>query len=255
METKQELPEMANDKPTPVAADPQPDPNDQQWCFAWMPDTPPTVGKDRGVLVKKFQWKPGEQLNISFLDGIPSVQERVKRAALTWTAPGLANLKLIFRQDTTNTDIRISFKQKGSWSTIGTSCRSVTDKTRPTMNYGWLTEQSTDEQVVRVVLHEFGHALGLTHEHMNPAGGIPWNREQVIRDLSGPPNNWTLAQIENNMFRQFSEAETNFTALDAKSIMMYPIPAKWTTNGFSVDTNTALSDTDKKFIRRQYPRR
>ena len=83
METKQELPEMADDKPTPVAAYAQPNPNDQQWCFAWMPDTPPTEGEERGTLVKEFQWKPGEQINISFLDGIPSVQERVKRAALT----------------------------------------------------------------------------------------------------------------------------------------------------------------------------
>jgi len=28
------------------------------------------------------------------------------------------------------------------------------------------------------VLHEFGHALGLIHEHQNPAsGGFKWNRE------------------------------------------------------------------------------
>ena len=248
---------MANDRPTPVAADAQPTPNanDQQWCFAWMPDDLPQEGKDRGALVKKFQWKAGQQIKVAFLDGIPQVQERVRQVATGWTGPGMANLRLIFQPDTNTADIRISFKEKGSWSTIGTSCRNITDKTRPTMNFGWLTEQSTDEQVARVVLHEFGHALGLTHEHMSPAGGIPWNREQVIRDLSGPPNNWTLAQIENNMFRQFEVVETNFTALDPQSIMMYPIPAKWTTNGFSVGTNSTLSPTDKTFIRKQYPRR
>lgn len=249
METKLDLPEIAED------AQPTPNDTDQQWCFAWMPDALPKEGNERGALIKKFQWKPGQQIKVAFLDGIPSVQERVRRVATGWTGPGLANLKLIFQPDTNTADIRISFKEKGSWSTIGTSCRNITDKTRPTMNYGWLTEQSTDEQVNRVVLHEFGHALGLTHEHMSPAGGIPWNKEQVIRDLSGPPNNWTLAQIENNMFRQFEAAETNFTTLDPQSIMMYPIPAKWTTNGFSVGTNATLSDTDKTFIRKQYPRR
>lgn len=248
---------MADDRPAPIAETNQEESEarDQQWCFAWMPDAPPKEGAERGVLLKKFQWKSGQPIKIAFLDGIPSVQERVKKVAQGWTAPGLANLKLIFQPDINSADIRISFQQRGSWSSIGTSCRNITDKTRPTMNFGWLTEQSTDEQVARVVLHEFGHALGMTHEHMNPAGGIAWNREQVISDLSGPPNNWTLDQIENNMFRQFDVAETNFTAVDPQSIMMYPIPERWTTNGFSAGTNTTLSDTDKKFIRKQYPRR
>ena len=31
--------------------------------------------------------------------------------------------------------------------------------------------------------HEFGHAIGLGHEHQNPAGGIEWNEEVVLRDL------------------------------------------------------------------------
>jgi len=47
--------------------------------------------------------------------------------------------------------------------------------------------------------------------------------------------------------------QTNFTALDKNSIMMYPIPAKWTTNGFTVGLNNNLSETDKAFIRQQYP--
>ena len=32
------------------------------------------------------------------------------------------------------------------------------------------------------VLHEFGHALGLIHEHQSPfKGGFEWNREEVGR--------------------------------------------------------------------------
>lgn len=181
------------------------------------------------------------------------MQERVKQAALEWTAPGMANLTLDFRKNTTNTQIRISFKYAGSWSTIGTTCSQVTDKTQPTMNFGWLTEASSDEEVKSVVLHEFGHALGLTHEHQNPAGGIKWNRDQVIADLSGPPNNWDPDTIEFNMFRTYEKAETNFTKLDASSIMMYPIPESWTTDGFSVGENKTLSATDKTFIRQEYP--
>lgn len=35
--------------------------------------------------------------------------------------------------------------------------------------------------------HEFGHALGLAHEHQNPAGGIEWNEEVILRNLMGRP--------------------------------------------------------------------
>ena len=49
------------------------------------------------------------------------------------------------------------------------------------------------------------------------------------------------------MFEPYAAAETNFTALDPRSIMMYPIPAGWTTDGFSVGLNTDLSATDEQF--------
>jgi hypothetical protein len=121
------------------------------------------------------------------------------------------------------------------------------------MNYGWLTPDSTEDEVNRVVLHEFGHALGLIHEHQNPAGGIKWNRDAVIRDLSGPPNNWDLETIEHNMFRAVEKQESNYTSLDPQSIMMYSLPSRWTLDGFSVGLNNGLSAKDKEFIRQQYP--
>jgi serralysin len=228
------------------------DQNKGQWCFAWFAKASSGPGANRAALVKGAKWPPGSVITISFLDGDPGVQERVKAAAKGWTAPGLAGLKLSFRKNT-NTNIRISFQHEGSWSTIGTTCKQITDKTQPTMNYGWLTPESTDAELQRVVLHEFGHALGLIHEHQNPSGGIEWDRDAVIQDLSGPPNNWPLDVIEFNIFQAFEAAESNFTATDPLSIMMYPIPAHWTTNGFSAALNTSLSATDKEFVHNEYP--
>lgn len=223
-----------------------------RWCFAWYAKSK-AEGANRAALQKSAQWEPGDTITVSFLDGSQLLRERVRKAALKWTAPGLANLKLSFRSDTTDTLIRISFKYSGSWSTIGTTCKQVTDKSEPTMNYGWLTEQSSDSDVESVVLHEFGHALGLIHEHQSPAGGISWNRRRVISDLSGPPNNWDLETIEFNMFQPAAANEHNYTTLDPKSIMMYAFPAEWTTDGFSTEENTKLTPTDKQFIAKQYP--
>ena len=39
------------------------------------------------------------------------------------------------------------------------------------MSFGWLSQDLPEDQFRAVVLHEFGHALGLIHEH--PAR---WNR-------------------------------------------------------------------------------
>jgi hypothetical protein len=226
--------------------------NENQWCFAWFAERQSESGSDRAALVKSAKWNPGDIITVSFLDGNSEVQQKVREAALGWTGPGMANLTFDFRKDT-NTLVRISFKYSGSWSVIGTTCKRITDKSQPTMNFGWLKRTSTDEEIQRVVLHEFGHALGLIHEHQNPGDHIHWNRPTVIRELSGPPNSWPLDQIEHNMFEPYKKSETNYTKVDAHSIMMYPIPKSWTTDGFSVGLNSALSDTDKKFIHRQYP--
>lgn len=224
------------------------------WCFAW-PAAPRAVGgKDKAALVRGSRWNRGDVISISFLDGDPALQERVKQAALIWTGPKLARLTFDFHKNTNDTMIRISFSYPGSWSVIGTTCRQITDKTKPTMNFGWLTLQSTDDEVRGVVLHEFGHALGLIHEHESPsAKEIKWNRDAIIRDLSGPPNNWTTDVIEHNMFEAFAASETNFSRLDPNSIMMYPIPKEWTLDGFSVGLNESLSPVDQEFIRSQYP--
>jgi hypothetical protein len=108
-------------------------------------------------------------------------------------------------------------------------------------------------EIRRVVSHEFGHSLGLIHEHQNPDHPIQWDRKAVIADLSGPPNSWDEATIEHNIFEKYDPAKLSATAVDPKSIMMYPIPATWTTDGFSAGLNEEPSDTDKEFIRGAYP--
>ena len=121
------------------------------------------------------------------------------------------------------------------------------------MNFGWLTQDSSPDEVSRVVLHEFGHALGCVHEHQNPAGGIQWNRAAVYEYYGGPPNNWSTAEIEHNIFQTYDEDLTVHTQVDPESIMMYPIPRDFTLDRFETELNTQLSPIDEEFIRRAYP--
>ena len=115
------------------------------------------------------------------------------------------------------------------------------------MNLGWQDEG--------VVLHEFGHAIGLVHEHQNPAGGIEWNEDVVIRDLSGPPNNWTVEQIRHNVLNKYSVDQIRGTEFDRDSIMLYFFPDAWVKNGQGTKENNDLSSQDTAFIasREAYP--
>jgi serralysin len=196
-------------------------------------------------------WAKGAAVRVRFLEGDPGLQKKVQDYASEWTKYG--DIKLQFVSDG-DAEIRIAFTQgAGSWSTIGTDAMSVTRQAEPTMNYGWLTPGSDDQAIAEVVLHEFGHAVGLAHEHQNPVGGIKWNKEAVYRDLSGPPNNWSREKIDHNMFDRYNEDIAIYSTFDPKSIMLYPIPAPWTMDGGAVGWgNKELSENDKTFIQRCY---
>ena len=223
--------------------------SDKNWCFAWFAKSR-SVGAERAALITGAKWPKGSTIEISFLDGSDALRETVRRHAAAWLEDKTVRLRFAFRKDTTNTPIRISFANAGSWSTIGTTCRQV-PAAKPTMNFGWL-DGASEAEANGVILHEFGHAIGLIHEHQSPDEAIKWNKDAVYHDLAGPPNNWSKDVIDFNMFTPYSKKETNFTKLDPQSIMMYPLPSSWTLDGFSVGVNSSLSPTDKRFVRAQY---
>jgi hypothetical protein len=95
-------------------------------------------------------------------------------------------------------------------------------------------------------VHEFGHALGLIHEHQNPNRAIQWNRDAVINDLQGPPNNWDLKQSR-TMFRfqiQLSSQLAGGRRVDRD--VSIPLPDR--TVHF---LNTDLTETDKQIAGRR----
>ena len=194
-------------------------------------------------------WKPGRTLRVRFLDGDPVVQTRLQPFAHVWSKH--ANVKLVFGDDA-DAEIRISFRQQGSWSYVGTDALSI-PRGEATMNFGWLTPESDDDEFSRVVTHEFGHALGAVHEHQNPAAEIPWDKPTVYDYYAGAPNFWTKEQVEINLFQRYDAQQSQFSQFDPKSIMLYPIPEEFTIGDFSVGWNRVLSDTDKSFIGKIYP--
>lgn len=208
------------------------------------PTSPVSGARTRAAFEWAKLWPLGQPLRVSFLGGTEEQRNIVKRFAPQWSEHG--NIKLVFGNDS-NAEIRISFvSTDGAWSYIGTDCKSI-PVGQPTMNLGWQDEG--------VVLHEFGHAIGLIHEHQNPQGGIKWNKPAVYRDLAGPPNFWDEATVDRNLFDTYDRDQVNATTVDKDSIMLYQIPASWTLEGFSSGANEKLSKTDKEFAKdpRNYP--
>jgi hypothetical protein len=187
----------------------------------------------------------GSTLHVRFIGGTNAQKAKAKEQAGWWTQ--VANLRFVF-DDAPSAEIRISFDENdGAWSYVGTDCRGI-PANEATMNLGFLDGGTT--------AHEFGHAIGLAHEHQNPSGGIEWNESVVIDELAGSPNFWDETTTRHNVLRKYAANQVNGTAFDPKSIMLYFFPASWTTNGIGTEANEILSDIDKSFIAgaRMYPK-
>ncbi len=204
-------------------------------------------GRDvlRAVFEFRKMWINGSTLRVRFMGGTAEQRALVRQQAQWWTEH--ANLTFAFN-NVPDAEIRIAFDATdGAWSYVGTDCKKI-PQGEPTMNLGFLDGGTAG--------HEFGHAIGLGHEHQNPAGGLEWNEEVVIRDLSRPPNSWTPAQIRHNVLEKYSIDQIKGTQFDPDSIMLYFFPARWTKNGVGTKANEVLSTIDQAFIASEeaYPR-
>jgi hypothetical protein len=205
--------------------------------------TPPNLGSDVGAVTDTDRlWAPGSTITIGFRNPNRSLQE----VTLTWIQQLSAITNLTFRVvPIGDAQIRIKFQAGGGGgSYVGTECLRF-PKERDTMFLG-IDGQPPDEQR-RVVLHEFGHALGLIHEHQNPAAGIPWDRRKVYQYFKSTYR-WTDMQVNTNIFDLSSRNSTQYSAFDPKSIMIYWVPAELTLDGRGFGRNTTLSPTDEKYL-------
>lgn len=211
----------------------------------------PTRGLARAAVEKLTLWDNGKRVRVTFLDGDSGVQAKVAAIAKEWEA--VSNLTLDFVTSGA-ADVRISFLEKGfSWSTVGTDALTV-PRTQATMNYGWLTPTTATREYQRVVRHEFGHALGMIHEHQNPAasGQIPWDKPKVYAYYA--QQGWSKADVDHNIFQTHAVDATNFSAFDPTSIMEYAVPDELTIGSYAIGWNTELSAADRDFMARQYPK-
>jgi hypothetical protein len=126
--------------------------------------------------------------------------------------------------------IRISFNAQGAYSYVGNVNAQIRPfeplgnpgKTNETMGLGWLDEELKGG----VIKHEFGHCIGLMHEHQRDDATGEDKLDFIDQDalyafFAGPPNNWDNETIQNNVLSVFKFTTKNASKYDPTSIMHY----------------------------------
>jgi hypothetical protein len=122
------------------------------------------------------------------------------------------------------------------------------------MIFGGFTNDMNPLELGRVVIHEFGHALGCVHEQASPPASIPWDKAKVYAWYKSRIG-WDKATVDHNVLKRYGKSEVVFTEQhDPESIMQYPVPNELTVGDYEIGWNTELSETDQVFIAKMYPR-
>ncbi len=200
------------------------------------------------VLNTPYKWGKNKLL-VYFVDvEDEDLMDKTVKTANTWSR--YSNIKFELTSSIYESDLRVSFlAKKGYASALGIEAEEYKFLGKPTI-YLQNLHKRTDTEFKRVVLHEFGHAIGLEHELQNPEAIIKWDSSKVYKYYE-KIYEWDSVKVNKNIFKKI--ITDDYSKFDSKSIMIYAVPDSLTKNGVSIPWPRELSKLDKKTINIFYP--
>lgn len=205
----------------------------------------------KGIAQKYKLWSNGTTIKVKFLNGSNDYKQKVKSFAKEWEK--YANIKFDFIESG-DAQVRIGFDWNNeryiTWSYIGTDCEMVNDQNDATMSFAD-SKYLSDEEFHAEVLRMFGMVLGLELEHRQIDFNPQWRRD-ISRYWTNEVLDIPWKELAKYVFNPLKEADTvHNKEYDPLSIMVWPFPKSYLLNS---DGNLILSDTDKQFIAKLYPK-
>jgi serralysin len=201
-------------------------------------------------------WKKGSTINITYKDGSPEIQTEVEKYATEWTKYANINFKFyktlkdIPKKE--SADIVITFNTQVNTSAVGTDSKYVS-KSDASMNLGILTDKNINTRR-SIILHEFGHAIGLEHEHQHKNRTLEFDDSKII-DTCKSRINFTEEMCRMFIIQTIPSNEAYFSQYDLLSIMHYSLHSDFFKTAMEMRANLSLSLTDKVEIAKMYPGR
>ncbi len=157
-----------------------------------------------------------------------------------------------YRETTQTGDVRLTLAGGGYASYVGTDNRAI-PSTQPTMWLQGFTASTSDAEYDRVVTHEFGHQVGLIHEHKRPDLVKKLDPQKAIKYYR-QTQGWTQQQVIQQVLSPENEAELTSTPVEDTSVMCYTVPGTVTYDGKSIPGGSKITASDGAFVARQYPK-
>ncbi len=184
-----------------------------------------------------------DSITFYFLDGTPQQQSEVKQFAKLWER--YTGIKFVYVNEKPGF---FNFKQFYTISFKGSSNQSSVGRVNGEIQLGELSDNIVYRK--STILHEFGHMLGLSHEHqrqdrpdfLNSTKVLEQCKRQQVKSKSWCYNNI----LEQNFNEVFVESE-----YDLDSIMHYDLHTITGDDKYK-DNNHSLSYIDKYFIAMLY---